>query len=67
MPFTEERRITENRRKYALYYRTDVDRRQSPTLGKPEMPMDEMSDAYGGKAKSLQEKILQYPHPTSEF
>jgi len=65
MPVTEERRVAEDRRKYALYYRTGLDRRQSLLLGKPEIPRDEMSDAYSAKANYLQETILQHPHPTS--
>ena len=62
MPVTEERRINQDRRKYALYYRTGLDRRQSLVLGKPTISMDIISDAYGGKAKPLQESILQQLH-----
>lgn len=65
MPATEERRIAADRRKYATYYRTGLDRRQSLILSTPEIPMDEMSDAYGGKSQSLQETILPRRHPTS--
>ena len=67
MPVIEERRISQDRRKYALNFRTGLDRRQSITIGSPEISIDEMSDAYGGKAKSLQETILQHPHPLSEI